>query len=607
MIWIMELVVAIYMSKAEQSFRMEWEQDIPIFTGINSNYQWKEMPWKEIEKRVFKLQKRIYKASSRGDVKAVRKLQKTLMRSWFSKCLAVRRVTQENQGKKTAGVDGVKSLSPEARLNLARQLKLTGKSKPTRRVWIPKPNGEKRPLGIPTMSDRALQSLVKLALEPEWEAHFEPNSFGFRPGRSAHDALEAIFNAIRQKPKYVLDADIAKCFDKINHEALLSKINTFPTLRRQLKAWLKSGVIDSSKLCQTSEGTPQGGVISPLLANIALHGIEEKLNEFAQTLDIRNAKGHQTSWKTKISSLSFIRYADDFVVLHEDITVIQKCQQSISEWLKDMGLELKPSKTKISHTLKKYEENVGFNFLGFHIRQYRTGRFRSARNIKGEPLGFKTLIMPSDESRQKHKQGIKKVIDTHKHSKQIKLIQELNPIITGWGNYYSTVVSKEIFGKMDNDIYLKLRAWARHRCPSSSAKETSNKYWHKVGIDNWSFSTNEGYMLKKHREIKIKTHIKVQSSRSPYDGDWVYWSSRMGKHPEVSTKLATLLKKQKGKCNHCGLTFKYGDLIEIDHINPKSKGGKNHYDNLQALHRHCHDLKTANDGSNGTHDIEPNH
>ena len=270
------------------------------------------------------MQKRIYKASSRGDVKAVRKLQKTLMRSWFSKCLAVRRVTQENQGKKTAGVDGVKSLSPEARLNLARQLKLTGKSKPTRRVWIPKPNGEKRPLGIPTMSDRALQSLVKLALEPEWEAHFEPNSFGFRPGRSAHDAIEAIFNAIRQKPKYVLDADIAKCFDKINHEALLSKINTFPTLRRQLKAWLKSGVIDSSKLCQTSEGTPQGGVISPLLANIALHGIEEKLNEFAKTLDIRNAKGHQTSWKTKISSLSFIRYADDFVVLHEDITVIQK-------------------------------------------------------------------------------------------------------------------------------------------------------------------------------------------------------------------------------------------------------------------------------------------
>jgi RNA-directed DNA polymerase len=523
------------------------------------------------------------------------------------KCLALRRVTQENQGKKTAGVDGVKSLSPEARLNLVRQLKLTGKSKPTRRVWIPKPNGEKRPLGIPTMSDRALQSLVKLALEPEWEARFEPNSYGFRPGRSAHDAIEAIFNAIKQKPKYVLDADIAKCFDKINHETLLSKINTFPVLRRQLNAWLKSGAIDSNKFLSTLEGTPQGGVISPLLANIALHGIEEKLNEFAKTLDIRNAKGHQTSWTNKVSSLSFIRYADDFVVLHEDITVIQRCQQTITEWLKDMGLELKPSKTKISHTLEKYEDNIGFNFLGFHIRQYRTGMFRSARNFQGEPLGFKTLIMPSDESRQKHRHDIGKVIDSHKHSKQIELIQELNPIITGWANYYSTVVSKEIFGKMDNDIYLKLRAWAKHRCPNTSAKEISSKYWHKVVKDNWMFSTNEGYKLKKHDDTEIKTHIKVQKSRSPYDGDWVYWSSRMGRHPEVSKKMATLLKKQKGKCNHCGLNFKYGDLIEIDHINPKSKGGKNHYDNLQALHRHCHDIKTANDGSNGTHNKEPNH
>lgn len=603
----MELVVAIYMSKAEQTFRMEWEHDIPIFKGEDLNYQWKDLPWKKMEKCVYKLQKRIYKASSRGDVKAVRKLQKTLMRSWSAKCLAVRRVTQENQGKKTAGVDGIKALSPEARINLVRRMKLTGKSKPTRRVWIPKPNGEKRPLGIPTMSDRALQSLVKLALEPEWEARFEPNSYGFRPGRSAHDAIEAIFKAIRQKPKYVLDADIAKCFDKINHDALLSKINTFPIVRRQIKTWLKSGAIDSNKFVETSEGTPQGGVISPLLANIALHGMEERLNEFAKTLDMRNAKGHQTSWENKVSSLSLIRYADDFVVLHEDITVIHRCQQIITEWLQDMGLELKPSKTKVSHTLEKYEDNLGFNFLGFHIRQYRTGMFRSARNQKGEPLGFKTLIMPSAESRQEHRLNIGKVIDSHKHTKQIELIQKLNPIITGWANYYSTVVSKEIFSKMDNDIYLKLRAWAKHRCPNTNASEISNKYWHKVGKDNWSFCTNEGTKLNKHDETEIKNHIKVQNSKSPYDGDWVYWSSRMGKHPEVSKQLATLLKKQKGKCNHCGLNFKHEDLIEIDHIIPKSKGGKNQYDNLQALHRHCHDIKTASDGSNGTRDKEPNH
>ncbi len=205
--------------------------------------EWRHINWRKLEKRVYKLQKRIYRASWRGDVKAVRKLQKTLMRSWSAKCLAVRRVTQDNQGKKTAGVDGVKSLTPKQRFTLAAKLKLGTKVKPTRRVWIPKPGKEeKRPLGIPVMYERGLQALVKMALEPEWEAKFEPNSSGFRPGRSCHDAIAAIFSSICKKPKFVLDADIAKCFDKINHLELLKKINTFPTLRRQIKSWLKAGV-----------------------------------------------------------------------------------------------------------------------------------------------------------------------------------------------------------------------------------------------------------------------------------------------------------------------------------------------------------------------------
>jgi RNA-directed DNA polymerase len=263
-------------------------------TSLKTTAEWRLINWRKLERRVYKLQKRIYRASQRGDIKALRKLQKMLMKSWSARALAVRRVTQDNQGKKTAGVDGLKSLSPKQRLDLVTKLRLGTKASPTRRVWIPKPGTEeKRPLGIPTMNDRALQALVKLALEPEWEARFEPNSYGFRPGRSCHDAIGAIFDSIRFKAKYVLDADIAKCFDRISQEKLLAKLNTFPTLRRQVRSWLKAGVMDGKELFPTSEGTPQGGVISPLLANIALHGMEQRIKEYVGSL--KHLSGSKTN------------------------------------------------------------------------------------------------------------------------------------------------------------------------------------------------------------------------------------------------------------------------------------------------------------------------
>ncbi|WP_413161139.1 group II intron reverse transcriptase/maturase [Capilliphycus salinus ALCB114379] len=557
-------------------------------TVNDTRVEWNAINWRKLEKRVYKLQKRIYQASSRGDVKAVRRLQKMLMRSWSARCLAVRRVTQDNQGKKTAGVDGVKSLTPKQRVALTGKLKLGSKVSPTRRVWIDKPGkDEKRPLGIPTMYDRALQSLVKMALEPEWEAKFEPNSYGFRPGRSCQDATEAIFNAIKQKPKYVLDADIAKCFDRIDHKRLLEKLKTFPTMRRQIKAWLKAGVMEGFELFPTSKGTPQGGTISPLLANIALHGMEYRIKEYAETL-----KGVR---QINRQNLSLIRYADDFVILHQDITVVQRCKEIISEWLNDMGLELKPSKTRLAHTLNSYgQEQPGFNFLGFNIQQFNVGKCHSKQ-------GFKTIITPSKKSIKVHYEQIAKVIDSHKSVKQEVLIQHLNPIIRGWSNYYASVVSKVAYSYIDNLMYFKLMFWANYRHPNKGKKWVANKYWHRIGNANWVFcSMKNGEILAQllnHSATPIVRHVKVKGNASPYDGNLIYWSSRMGKNPEMPTRVAKLLKAQKGKCPHCGLHFRSEDVMEVDHIIPKSKGGRDEYKNLQLLHRHCHDEKTRLDGS----------
>jgi len=548
---------------------------------------------------------RIYAASRRGDVKTVRKLQKTLMRSWSNKALAVRRVTQDNRGKKTSGVDGVKSLSPEERMSLIGKLKLTGKSKPTRRVWIPKPGkDEKRPLGIPTIYDRCLQTIVKASLEPEWEAYFEDNSFGFRPGRSCHDAIWSIKNAIQSKEKYVLDADIAQCFDKINHASLLHKLNAKGKVRQQIKAWLKSGVIDKGVLSQTSQGTPQGGCISPLLANIALHGLETMLNNFAKTLNMRNSKGNQIGWQKKVQSLTFVRYADDFVVLHRDLEVIQRCRKLIAEWLEGIGLELKPSKTRIAHTLNKLaseDGKAGFDFLGYHIQQYPAGKYVSSKKGNGEILGFKTLITPTRQAIKEHQRNIKGIINENKSSSQSQLIQELNPVIRGWCQYYefSDAQTLNEFSKQDHLVFLKLRAWGNYRC--KKLKDAENKYYTKIGKRNWVFAvkreSKNPLRLLFHSDFSSSSteYVKVKGECSPYDGNLVYWSTRMGKNPDLPLRKATLLKQQKGKCKWCGYHFREEDILEEDHIIPTSLGGKDDYKNLQLLHGHCHDQKTTLD------------
>ena len=451
---------------------------------------------------------------------------------------------------------------------------------------------EKRPLGIPTLEDRSVQALVKMALEPEWEAKFEPNSYGFRPGRGVHDAIEAIYNAIRNQPKYVLDADLAKCFDRINHNILLEKINTFPLLTRQIRAWLKAGVMDG-KLFPTEEGTPQGGVVSPLLANIALHGMEQEVQTIAKQWAGRK--------RVNLKALTIIRYADDFVIIHPELPKLTECKLVIEKWLKPLGLELKSSKTQIVHTLESYKgKKPGFDFLGFNIRQYRVGTNSSGKLSNGKRLGFKTLIKPSKEACKKHQREIARVVRTHRAAPQSAVISKLNPIIRGWSSYYSSVVASEIFNKQDEQIYQKLRSWTRRRHRNKSRTWVNKKYFHQTGQRNWVFKDKE-LILIQHSDSKIVRHSKVQGTRSPYDGDWVYWSKRRGSYPGKPIRVSKLMKRQQGKCTMCGLHFHVDDEIEIDHITPRFQGGKGEYKNLQLLHRHCHDTKTRVDGSlNGT-------
>ena len=570
-------------------------------TGVNApTVEWKTLPWRQLEAKVFKLQTRIYRAEQNDDVKTVHKLQKTLMRSWAARCLAVRKVTQDNRGKQTAGIDGIKSLPPAQRLQLAQNLSLSDKSAPVRRVLIPKPGKpEKRPLGIPTLTERARQALVKLALEPQWEAKFEPHSYGFRPGRSAQDALRAIQQATQQKAKYVLDADIAKCFDQIDQSKLLDKLDTFPSLRRQIKAWLKAGVIDGAHWFPTECGTPQGGVISPLLANIALHGMESYLKQqyprHHRTID---GKCHD------ILTPKLVRYADDLVVLHEDLSVIQGCRGALTTWLQDMGLVLHPEKTRITHTLTPVEGNVGFDFLGYHFQQHPVGQHRASHVMQGNylsgatrrSLGFKLFVTPSQDSLKRHMAAVGEIIKQHSHAPQAALIHALNPVIRGWATYFGYFNARSQLAKADFLTYQKLRAWAVNRCTGRGAHKVAEKYWQIRTKGHWTFAADD-VVLTRHIRYRTAVYKSLRNQKSPYDGDWAYWSQRLGRYPGIPHRVAKLLQKQAGKCAFCGLHITFHDLIEVDHIQPRSLGGQETFNNLQLLHGHCHDLKTATDGS----------
>jgi RNA-directed DNA polymerase len=567
---------------------------------------WDDVNWTKVQSRVRKIQHRIYKASLNGDTKRMYWLQRFLVNSRDAKLLAVRQVTTLNKGKSTPGVDKKVIITAEQRINLALNLELDGYAAPIRRVWIPKPGKtEKRPLGIPTIKDRACQALAKCALEPQWEAVFEPDSYGFRPGRSAHDAIESIFlNLHHNRPKWVYDADIRKCFDRIDHDALLDKLNTYPQMERQIRAWLKAGIMEGyantlkeDPVDPTILGTPQGGIISPLLANIALHGLEFHLKSYVAELPIKPNPSSGRGRAVKSKALGFVRYADDFVLIHENKEILELCVIETKKWLSQIGLEISEEKSSLR------DGRGGFNFLGFQIilvRKLHAGR-------------YKVKITPSKQSRKRFLLKIRDIIQRNKSVSSFDLICILRPRILGWANYYKYCECKEVFHILTHMIFQKIRAWVFRRDTRNGrqfVKEKyfpSDKYYSFYGVqhqDNWILCGKRKFKNGVVKEIFLPhlvwvpsmKHTKVKGMESPFSFSH-YWSLRTSKYSTYPHRVRELLVKQTNRCPICKKEFNSFDSTswEVDHIIPKFAGGLDMYDNLQLLHKECHEQKTKMD------------
>ena len=545
---------------------------------------WKSVKWKKCQRHVDRLQRSIALATERGDKKMVRKLGRILYKSESWNLICTRRITQDNKGKKTAGVDGVKLLDPAQRMDLVVKLtpRIERKWSPVRQVEIAKKNGKIRTLGIPTIKDRIYQAKLKGIIEPCYETIAEPNTYGFRPKRNTKDAIKQIFNGLQEKKEaWVLEGDLKGFFDNIKTKAIISHpiIKDDKEIVATINNLVKSGAVTvKQERIKTEIGTPQGGVISPLLANIAFTGMETMINEWAWE---NRAKTGQKQRRRKQCPVQVIVYADDFVVIAKERWIIKELEIVIRQWcLEKMGVELSKEKTHITNV------EDGFDFLGCNIRKYKTN------NTKSE-----TLIKPSKASIKSIKLKIKDICKSGCRLSQDELIRKLNPVIIGWANYHSGNVAKKVFSAIDKQVFERLWKWAKKRHSNKSNTWIKDRYWHSIGKRNWVFKTNKRSLYEV-ASTKIIRHIKVKSEHHIFDGQDEYWVKRrfMNKSGKKTRKEARLIK-QKFRCNLCKELFRHDSIMELDHIIPRHCGGSESTDNLQVLHRHCHDSKSRNDGS----------
>ncbi|MEM7595627.1 MAG: group II intron reverse transcriptase/maturase [Cyanobacteria bacterium P01_A01_bin.83] len=547
---------------------------------INANVterilDWHNIDWYSVYRNIRNLRRRIFKATQLNNWRKVRNLQKLMLRSFSNVLESVRKVTIVNKGSKTAGLDKVLVKTPEQRLALSYDLAFDHRTKaiPAKRVLIPKKNGKLRPLGIPVIRDRCLQAIVKNALEPCWEAQFEGISYGFRPGRSTHDAIGKIYLIARpnKTKKWVVDADIKGCFDNIDHDKLLEIIGNFP-YRHLIKKWLKSGYVDSNVFHAQNSGTPQGSIISPLLANIALHGMEK-------ALDVKyNNRGNINGDRC------LVRYADDFVIFCKTKEDAELAMEEINQWLSTRGLSLSIEKTKIVHLTD------GFDFLGFNIRHYK---------VKDTKTGFKLLIKPSKEFLKKTRDDIREVFLHHIGKPLNVLIGKINPIIRGKANYLNKVVSSKEFNSLDFFIFNRQVRYVKRTHPNKPKYWWQDKYWGRLNLsrpnDKWVFGDKKsGNYIIKFAWTKIKRHSLVVKRSSPDDPALKeYWENRNKKSDKLDVEIfnknqAIVAGKQDFKCPVCGQTLFNNEPLHLHHIIPRNKGGKDKVNNLVFLHLYCH-------------------
>jgi RNA-directed DNA polymerase len=542
-----------------------------LANGAEKQTDWLNIDWKKVNRRVRNLRQRIFRAKQEGNLKKLRSLQKLMLRSYSNRLVSVRRVTQTNPGRKTPGLDKVVVKTPGARGRLVAELGhfRFWQARPTRRVLIPKANGKFRPLGIQVIVDRCLGAVVKNALEPEWEAQFEGSSYGFRPGRGCHDAIEKIYHLAHPytRKKSILDADISGAFDNISHEFLEEAIGQFPA-RRLIHQWLKAGYVYKEVFHPSEAGTAQGSVVSPLLANIALHGMEKALGVK------HNSRGDTTSKR------ALVKYADDFAVFCESQEDAQTAKQILIGWLSERGLKMADEKTRLVHL------QDGFNFLGFNIRHYPAPTTNK--------IGLKVLIKPSKSSVQKLKNRLKQEWRLVRAWNVKAIVARFNPIIRGWSNYFRIGVSSKIFQKLDYWMYHKQVRYAKRKHPTKSSKWLEAKYWGRLNLDRqdrWVFGDKKSgdYMLK-FGWFKIERHILVKGKASADDpGLRDYWRKReLAKAKDFIPSRQKIARRQKGVCPVCRESLFNEEEVHLHHINPKANGGKDSYSNLELVHLYCH-------------------